>query len=221
MAASVGIRLGGWCRVELGDPQQPAPLELMVRFHATETGRVAIAEIVASASPGVTSDALRVIPIGQLEAWANGPHAEGLRGEIERRAMADGATRAEFDCHRGEANHRVEAVSSAEATLEQVALDLMVPPALSPPSHQDPPVALGRGRLPSLRLRVPDGQPKPDGFYEHVARLYSMLSERGPRPAVALAEANGVAVTQVHGWIKEARRRGLLAPGERAKRTSR
>ena len=36
------------------------------------------------------------------------------------------------------------------------------------------PVVL-RSRVRSLRLKVPEGQPKPDSFYRKVARLYSEL----------------------------------------------
>jgi hypothetical protein len=70
-------------------------------------------------------------------------------------------------------------------------------------------------RVRNLTLRVPEGQPKPDSFYREVARLFGEASVNSPRPAAVIAEANEVKVSTVHGWVKEASRRGLLAPGER------
>lgn len=71
--------------------------------------------------------------------------------------------------------------------------------------------------LPTLKLKVPDAGKKPDQFYERVAELYLWLSSRGKRPAEELAEANDVPVTTVHRWVKEARRRDILFPGQRGK----
>jgi len=78
-----------------------------------------------------------------------------------------------------------------------------------------------RIRAPRLRMKIPEGQPKPDSFYEQVAERFAYLQITSPRPATDLAEANNVPVTTVHGWVKEARRRGLLLlPGERSKGTT-
>jgi hypothetical protein len=71
---------------------------------------------------------------------------------------------------------------------------------------------------PGLKLALPEGRPKPDDFYQQVADVFAYLTTVSPRPANELADANGVRVTTVHGWVKEARRRGLLASGERARR---
>ena len=71
---------------------------------------------------------------------------------------------------------------------------------------------------PTLKLALPEGRPKPDEFYRRVADVFAYLTTVSPRPANDLADANGVRVTTVHGWVKEARRRGLLASGERARR---
>lgn len=54
---------------------------------------------------------------------------------------------------------------------------------------------------------------KPDDFYERVADLYRRLSVYSSRPAADIADANGVPVTTVHRWVKEARHRDLLPPG--------
>jgi hypothetical protein len=72
-------------------------------------------------------------------------------------------------------------------------------------------------RAPRLRISIPSGQPKPDEFYQQVAERFAYLTTVSRRPATDLAEANGVKPTTVHGWVKEARRRGLLPSGERSR----
>jgi hypothetical protein len=62
---------------------------------------------------------------------------------------------------------------------------------------------------PSLRLDVPKrGEPK-DTFLARVVEVYNEASKQRPRPAADIAEVNDVATSTVHGWLKEARRRGL------------
>jgi hypothetical protein len=70
-------------------------------------------------------------------------------------------------------------------------------------------------RRPRLKLEIPSGSPKPDKFYRQVADRFAYLATVSKRPATDLAAANDVPATTVHRWVKEARRRGLLPPGER------
>lgn len=72
-------------------------------------------------------------------------------------------------------------------------------------------------KRPPLKLEVPQGRSRPDSFYKSVAAAFSYMSVVSQRPAQDLADENGVPVTTVHGWVKEARRRGFLASGERSK----
>lgn len=72
-------------------------------------------------------------------------------------------------------------------------------------------------RAPRLKLRVPAGRGRPDEFYQAVAERFAYLQTVSQSPARDLAAANDVEVTTVHGWVKEARRRGLLASGERSR----
>ncbi|HET7490228.1 MAG TPA: hypothetical protein VFJ85_20050 [Acidimicrobiales bacterium] len=67
----------------------------------------------------------------------------------------------------------------------------------------------------SLRSNAVQGYP--DAFYEAVATTYRHLAATSSRPVVALAEANDVPVTTAQRWVKEARRRELLAPGRPGK----
>jgi hypothetical protein len=74
-------------------------------------------------------------------------------------------------------------------------------------------------------LRVPDelriggepGRGYPDMFYGAVAAAYRLLAAASPRPVADLAGANEVPVTTAQRWVKEARRRGHLAPGRPGK----
>jgi hypothetical protein len=76
--------------------------------------------------------------------------------------------------------------------------------------------SVGRRRA---RLQIPPPpQAKPDVFYKRVADIYRELVGWTNRPAVELAEANGVPVTTAHRWVKEARRRGFLPPGQKGRR---
>ncbi len=98
-----------------------------------------------------------------------------------------------------------------------------------PPLRQQPDddLTLGalRARLPSqapasgtsrVRLTRPDGS-DPETFYQQVAEAYRSAAAESRRPAAVLAEEASVPVTTVHRWIREARRRGFLPPGQKGK----
>jgi hypothetical protein len=60
-------------------------------------------------------------------------------------------------------------------------------------------------------VKDPGTRRKPDKFYAHVAEVYLAQASISDRPAKDLAEANdGLPVSTVHRWLKEARNRGLL-----------
>jgi hypothetical protein len=69
----------------------------------------------------------------------------------------------------------------------------------------------------SARLRTNAVRGYPDAFYDAVASAYRHLAASSPRPVADLAAANDVPITTAQRWIKEARRRGLLAPGRPGK----
>jgi hypothetical protein len=79
----------------------------------------------------------------------------------------------------------------------------------------DPTGFLDRPPKALLRLRGINAARKPDEFYERVAELYTWVASFDEQPAAALADANNVPVAIAYRWIKEARRRKLLAPGRR------
>jgi len=82
----------------------------------------------------------------------------------------------------------------------------------------DAEVGKHRRRRPRMRLDIPEGNRKPDKFYEQVAYRWGVLQAEGAKAAAELAEANDVPVTTVYRWVKEARRRGLLTGGERPRK---
>jgi hypothetical protein len=64
----------------------------------------------------------------------------------------------------------------------------------------------------AYRLPKPYGRRFPDAFYQRVATAFETAVDAGKPPGRTIAEANKVPETTVARWIREARRRGLLAP---------
>jgi hypothetical protein len=62
-----------------------------------------------------------------------------------------------------------------------------------------------------------DGRGYADDFYTEVAVAYRHLAATTHRPVAHLADANNVPVSTAQRWVKEARRRSLLAPGRPGK----
>ena len=209
----------GWCLARLDDDS----LAVMVRFAPSETGRLSVAELVIARHTGVTADALRSIRIGRLEAWANGQGKADLVRALKQRDGLDADERAKADSGRRAGHKRTPSEMPLHAqgrTRRRNSAcgssSRRVPSPSGGSWTVDPSsCAVGSGTLCS---RVPYGQPKPDSFYKDVARVFSDLSMDSARPAAVISEANGVPVSTVHGWVKEARRRGFLSPGERQAR---
>lgn len=193
-----------WCRWDVGDPD----LTVMLRFDRGPSGRLVIAEMAVAAAHGVSADHLRTLPVGRIESWANGPGRDRLVADLDARQVMTGAELEVLDDR-----HRGRRTAAAGGT--QVVV-----------GHQA--VETGRAQPGSvriqvnprwLRLRVPEGKPKPDTFYKRVSEVYGRAAAGSTSPAKLVAEANGVPVGRVHGWVQEARRRGLMAPGERQRRS--
>lgn len=111
---------------------------------------------------------------------------------------------------------RIQAALANPAKAEAIAELVRTPgpgPAEIPYEYEDFGVQRRRQRrdAPAV-IAVPEGTRKPDSFYVDVAVAFSELAGRSKQPAGELAEANAVPVTTVHRWVKEARRRGLMAP---------
>lgn len=131
------------------------------------------------------------IPFGRIEAAINNP---AVTGDVRARLPQD-FTAYTFPSYTGGARSLAD----------------LAPPELK---RRAKPVDAGlQITAPGLLLRR-----KPDEFYSAVAELFSRQSTISDHPAPDLAAANGVPVTTVHRWLKEARRRGLLAPARRQRR---
>ena len=74
----------------------------------------------------------------------------------------------------------------------------------------------GKSRSTVSNIEVPDTRPYPDAFYMSVATAYIHEARTG-KPASRIAEAAGVPVSTVHGWVAECRRRELLPPARQGK----
>jgi transposase-like protein len=166
---------------------EEAPEGLLLRL-ARRDGRLRVVEVRTPRRHALTAGMLRALPVARIEAAANDPDP-------------------------------VAAIQIEQVIREGPPIDPSKPYASLPSDSffRDPRrVARRRRTIRQLRLRVPQGSRKPDDFYERVAQAYVTEVSRGSRgPAAAIAEANGVPVTTVHRWVKEARRRGLLGkPGQ-------
>lgn len=216
----------GWCRFT---PAADPTLVVTARFTVAPTGRIAVAEMAFARFPTLTADSLRTVPIGRLEAWANGPGRQHLEAGISIRDAVPVDELAEIDSRaRSEADQRArwgtdQDAQASQQSWDHAAGDLGVSEQVGAGYtalglEWDGSVVPLRSRVRNLRLQIPKGQPKPDRFYRDLARLYGEVALNSSRPAAVIAEANTVPVSTVHGWVKEARRRGLLAPGERRAR---
>jgi len=154
-------------------PALPGTVHVRVKVH--DDGRLGLAELRVIGQP--TSELLRAIPVGRIEATANAQLAV-----VDARVVPAPARR------------RRRAV----------------------PGGPRRPTPNDKGwEQPSDAQGAPRG--RPDRFYADIAAEYQDQTRRSRRPAADLADRHGVPVSTAHRWIKEARRRGLLAPGRPGK----
>jgi hypothetical protein len=200
----------GWVRYR--SDELPA---VYVRLAPKDDGRLAMTELYLADDDTLDVNRLRRIPLGRIEAWANGSGAQmirdrlGIPGPDLRRAVGYFKTTwGEAPTEERPPRHWVEAMYWAQFD------DAPVPQAPEAKQRR----SLGRRSVvPDLRLVPPADRDRGDDFYRQVAEAYSAaaLIDRGP--AVAIAQASDVPVTTVHRWVKEARRRGFLSAGRPGK----
>lgn len=153
----------------------PLTAEVRVRVAARDDGRLGLAELRIVGEP--TSELLRSIPVGRIEAAAN----------AQLTTLDDNLVVTPRRRRRGASGSAAR--PGGGSGWEQ--------PAVAPDAGRT------RGR--------------PDRFYAGIAAAYLDLASTSRRPAVDLSHEHDVPVTTVHRWIKEARRRGHLAPGRPGK----
>jgi hypothetical protein len=166
--------------------QQPAlPGTVHVRVTSGEGGRLGLAELRIIGEP--TSDLLRAIPVGRIEAAANA-QLTVVDDAISPRSPRPRRRR------RGPAG------------------SALLPEDQGWEEPERPAAATASGPARGARPRG-----RPDEFYAEVADTYRQLAQSSRRPAGDMAARYEVPVTTVHRWVKEARRRGFLAPGRPGK----
>jgi hypothetical protein len=208
MAEELGIGGGGFVLAWQGENDVAIRIQARVSPDK-QTGRLVVVELHVAALDresrirALDGDLLRRVRVARVEALANTPTA---REEILRRIDEDVSFQA------------LRFVKPIYKTLKP-ATEKGEAQALSPKAAID---SAGEAftshkvRPPrSLKLQIPK-RPFPEAFYRRVADLFVTLRATGTEhPVVAIAEANDVPVDRVHGWLKEARRRGLLVGSQK------
>ncbi len=192
---------GGWVRYESSDLEAP----VFIRFERKGRRFVPVDLFMAS-DGGLSAPMLRMVPLGRIETWANTPEQADLLEASSRWPQVDLRT----------------AISYFGTTFGARAKDDWVRRMLQPqhgePQPKPQPLSSGRPKKAApvdARLVVPTTRDKGDDFYRQVAGVYQQLAQQTRAVAPAIADANGVAnVSTVHRWIKEARARGFLPPGQ-------
>jgi len=182
---------GGWCHYRAPFTSRYLDPEVWVRFEARKNGRLEATELHARR---LSPAALREVPLGRIESAAN---EESLRAEILTSIGREG-----------------EEAGAPLYALRRIAPSRRELAARGLAKHEarlSPWTGLGA----TLRIRPRPGERGPDDFYRDIGAVYERLSATTGRPAPDLAQQAGVSVSTVHRWVKEARRRGLMAPGRR------
>jgi hypothetical protein len=197
---------GGWMRIALRDIEAGPIAKLDERWlgasvlarAAATNDHVGIAELHLYRETGepLTGEALRSFPLPLLERVLNGPElADAIAVSIKRG-------------HRGRPENAVPTPPPDEpgrpVSVHGFVYDNGVTAFLFLLPREDDDL-----KLPTLGAKA--GRKRPDDFYRRVADVFSRAA--GPRPAIRIAEANGVPPSTVHRWVKEARRRGVMPGG--------
>jgi hypothetical protein len=166
------------------DPGYPGPPGRLVMHDLFITGPGMDMPPPAGRRFPLPADVLRRIPLGQIEAWANGTGAEAIRHLMDRRPGPE--------------------LRAAVSRFVKVA----------PKDQRKRPAEVTSLRLSKKHHAIAAGRkrPYPDEFYEAVAGIYQAAAGSSRGPATLIADANGVEPGTVHRWVRMARKRGFLPP---------
>lgn len=197
----LSIGNAGWVRWETDD----LPNGVLVRFDSVD-GRLDPAEIYLH-NDRLDARTLREIPLGEITRWVNAPDVcQHVLARMELPGP-DLSTLASF--------YATSFGSRAPDHWVRRSFEAQVRDSgepIAPPARRYG-LAVERRSATSLhRLRVPTSRPYPDEFYARIATAHSEGATRND-----IAQATGVPPTTVDRWVKEARRRGLLAPSRRGR----
>lgn len=197
---------GGWVLFEGRD----LPIPVYARFALATSGRLEVHELYIAGNGRLSSGVLRSLPLPLLETLANEP---GARDGIMSRLGTPGPDLRRLAAHLQTTPGPKVAHWVARSMRAQVK-GSGEPQAPMPRRKPWRPQVM---QVPDLRVAVPKTVPYPDEFYVAIADAYRFLALVSARPAVELADANNVPPSTTRRWIKEARRRGLLAPGQKGR----
>lgn len=201
----------GWVRFMASD----LPVAVYLRYE-DRGGRLVASEMYLEPldDAPVSTDLLRSIPLGSIDAWVNANPAAvrdrlNLAGPDLRRAARHLAR-----TPKTKATRQFGPVTWVDRMLRAQIPDSDEPqaklPKVDPPEPAEPPEL-------DATLTVPPAKPYGDDFYRAVAETYRRLAPWHRSPANLIAEDNNVPVTTAHRWIKVARDREFLEPGRRGK----
>ncbi|MGE4164029.1 MAG: hypothetical protein AB7G23_20065 [Vicinamibacterales bacterium] len=204
VAETLEVGNGGWVRyVDRWGP-------VFLRFELADD-RLRVVETYFPPAEGESMSArLQRLPLSRVEAWANQareliePGLAVAGPDLERAAAYFATTfgrRARADWVRDMLWSQIPASGIPQPPMPSRVADLTV----ASPDGED------------LLLEIPERRPFGDAFYRSVAEVYRRAAALHRGPAAVLAEANGVPVSSVHSWVKEARRRGFLPAGIRGR----
>ena len=207
---SLAIGRGGWTQFRSPD----LPEAVFLRFAENESGRLVPVDLFLAHDRGIEVTLVRQVPFARVESWAN---EADMAARIRSRMLLPGADLRTAASHfattfgKGDQDNWVARMMAAQV------------PGSGEPEAPRPPDRKDEAVVPDARVRVRLTIPKHGGdygdeFYRRVAAAYMWLARTGGKgPAERLAESNHVPVSTVHRWVKEARRRGLLAAGRPGK----
>jgi hypothetical protein len=196
---TTSYRPGGWVRLDTHD-QAPSGFrgKVFLQLQPSDDlgGRLLIHQALMTGDNPISARTWRQVPFAEVEAYAVNPEVRSileLPVEITTTVIGD------LDKYFDDTEKRYG--PATDFIPEMPYHPLMDLPHMHA-SYQ--PVQPPGGRI-------------TDDFLRHVATAYARATaeERAPGPAIA-AEA-GVPVRTVHGWITQARKKGMIPPGRRGR----
>lgn len=184
----VAVGSGGWLFWFL--PDEPADIRVQVK---DVKGRL---QVTALFVEGFSTEAEQhVLKAKDLRALPIGRLEDFLNDAVVAKAI-----REDIDGRGYGADFHPGRLATEEAREVADSFELRIPPRVS------------------LRLDGAKDSRHTEDFYRQVAAVWIVAGTTSRAPATDIARANKVNETAVHRWVREARRRGFLAPSRRAKK---
>jgi len=190
-------RPGGWVRLD-APSGLPNGFKGHVYVHlkpwAPLGGRLLVARVVVSGAVPISARTLRQVPIADVEALAANPEVE----HVLRQPFSTPLPTVES------LGRHFEETKNDYPDYEWVPFV-----GTTPMVFTDVPVVEGPVKAPKGRIT--------EEFLNTVAAAYARATAEGVAPGPAIAKQADVPVRTVHGWIAQARKRGILPPARRGR----